>query len=86
MKQTTSDGERHINYIAYAITKVRGEKTEVIEDLPTVLDTKVTVKVAQKPSRVYTAPDMQELEFAYEDGKVTYVVPRFECSTLVVIE
>ena len=86
MKQPTDSGERLVNHLAYAITKVRGANIEIIEDLPTVLDTRVTVRANEKPSRVYIAPDGTELDFTYENGKLTYVVPRFECSTLVVIE
>jgi hypothetical protein len=86
MKQSTEGGERLVNYIAYAPTKLRGENTEIIEDIPAVINTKVTVKADKKPSRVYLAPEMQELDFTYENGKVGYTIPKFECSTLAIIE
>ena len=86
MKQSAEGGERLVNYLAYAPTKLRGVNTEIIEDIPPVLDTKVTVRVDKKPTRVYIAPDGTELDFTYADGKISYVVPRFECSALVVIE
>ena len=85
-KQIFDGGERLINHIVYAIPKVRGNGTEIIEDIPTVFDTEITVKCDCKPSRVYLAPSMQELDFTYEMGKVRYTVPKFECSTLAVIE
>ncbi len=84
--QTTENGERLVNHILYAIPKVRGKSTEIIEDIPDVLDTRVTVKVDKKPLRVYTAPDGQELDFKYADGRVTYTVPKFNCAALAVIE
>ncbi|MBQ8410031.1 MAG: beta-galactosidase trimerization domain-containing protein [Clostridia bacterium] len=86
MKQDTCNGTRLVNHIAYAVPKVRGKNVEIIEDIPVVLDTAVTVKCEKKPSRVYLAPSMEELDFTYADGKVSYTVPKFECSTLAVIE
>ncbi len=86
MSQPTESGERLVNHIAYAIPKLRGKNTEIIEDIPVVLDTKVSVKAEKKPARVYLAPDRIELDFTYENGKVAYTVPKFECSTLVIIE
>ncbi len=86
MSQPYAEGERLVNHILYATPKLRGKNVEVIEDLPDVLNTKVTVKTDRKPSRVYTAPDGCELEFTYENGKVTYTVPKFSCAILAVIE
>jgi hypothetical protein len=86
MKQPTEGGERLVNHLAYAIPKLRGKNTEIIEDIPAVLDTKVSVKVNKKPARIYLAPSMEELDFTYTDGSVTYTVPKIECSTLAVIE
>ncbi len=85
-RQNYEDGERLVNHIAYAIPKLRGKNIEIIEDIPTLLDTRVTVKTDKKPSRVYLAPTMAELEFTYADGYVSYTIPKFECSTLAVIE
>ncbi len=86
MTQKTENGERLVNHILYATPKVRGKNTEIIEDLPDVLDTRVTVRTNKKPARVYTAPDGEELEFTYENGKVCYTVPKFNCCILAVIE
>ncbi len=86
MAQPHAGGERLVNHILYATPKVRGKNTEIIEDLPDVLNTRVTVKTDKKPSRVYTAPKGEELDFIYEDGKVTYTVPKFNCAILAVIE
>lgn len=84
--QSCQGGERLVNHIAYAIPKVRGKNVEIIEDIPTVLDTTVTVKTDRMPSRVYLAPIMENLDFSYENGRVSYTIPKFECSTLAVIE
>lgn len=86
MKQPYNGGKRLVNHIAYAVPKLRGRNTEIIEDITPLYDTKVTVKTDKKPSRVYLAPTLEELDFKYENGTLTYTVPKFECSTLVVIE
>ncbi len=85
-RQITDSGERLVHHLLYAIPKVRGKSTEIIEDLTYVLDTKVTVKTDKKPSRIYTAPDGCELDFTCENGKVIYTVPKFSCAILAVIE
>jgi hypothetical protein len=86
MKQPYSGGERTVCQLAYAIPKVRGRNTEIIEDIPTVLDTKVCVKAEKCPERVYIAPSMTALDFKYENGYVSFTVPSFECSCMIVIE
>ncbi len=86
MEQPTKTGIRLINHLLYAIPKVRGKNTEIIEDIPTVLDTKVSIKCGKKPSRIYLAPEGKDLDFVYEDGTVSYTVDKFECAQLVAIE
>ena len=85
-RQRCEAGERLVNHIAYATPKLRGRNVEMIEDIPTVLDTKIIIKTDIKPSRVYLAPSMEELDFTYDNGTVSYTIPKFECSTLAVIE
>lgn len=72
--------------LAYAPTKPRGEGIEVIEDLPALVDTSVTLKLDKAPSRVFLPLTDEELPFTYEKGKLTFTVPRFECSTLAIIK
>jgi hypothetical protein len=86
MKQVTDNEVRLVNHVAYAIPKLRGRGIEIVEDIPVVLDVKVSVMVDKKPARVYLAPTMEELDFTYADGKVSYTIPKLECSTLAVIE
>ena len=86
MEQPMENGKRLVNHIAYCIPKLRGKGVEIVEDIPVVLDVKVSVKANKKPARVYLAPSMEALDFTYADGKVSYTVPKLECSTLAVIE
>ena len=86
MRQPYDGGERLVNHIAYAVPKVRGKNTEIIEDIPTLYDTQIAIKTDKEPSRVYLAPSMEMLDFKYENDTLSCVIPKFECSTLVVIE
>ncbi len=85
-RQAHESGTRLINHLLYAIPKVRGRGIEIIEDLPTVLDTRVSIRCEKPPVRVYLAPSAEELPYTYENGTVSYTVDRFVCAQLVVIE
>lgn len=86
MSQPTESDARLVNYILYTVPKVRGRGIEIVEDITPIFDVKVSVKVDKKPTRVYTAPEICDLDFTYDGEKVSYTVPKVECSTLVVIE
>ena len=78
--------ERLLTQLAYAIPKVRGNGTEIIEDIPAILDIKVSVKSDKAPNKVYFAPSMESINFTYDGENVNFTIPKFECSALVVIE
>lgn len=84
--RAAEDGEQLIHQLVYAIPKVRGNGVEIIEDLPFVPDVVCTLRTPSAPKRVYLAPAMTDLPFAYADGRVTYTVPSFSCSAMVVVE
>ncbi len=77
---------RLVHQLAYAIPKVRGNGVEMIEDLPTVSDVQVTLRTDKAPTRVYTVPQNRDIPHTYTDGQLTYTVPTFTCSTMVVVE
>ena len=77
--------KRLVNHLLYAVTKKRGD-TEVIEDAIPIINTDVSIRLAEKPRRVYIAPEMKELEFTYENGILSYTVPEFTLHTMVVID
>ncbi len=85
-EQKYDGGKRLITHLLYAIPKVRGRNTEIIEDILPVYDTKVILKCEKKPARVYLAPQNTDLDFVYEDGVVTYTVDKFECCQLIAVE
>ena len=79
-------GVQLIHQLVYAIPKVRGGGIEIIEDLPFTPDVICTLATPSAPKRVYLAPAMTDLPFTYEGGRVTYTVPGFSCSAMVVVE
>ena len=77
---------RYVNHLLYATPVKRGQRVEVIEDIEPVYGTEVTLKLYAKPKRVYLAPQMQDIDFDYSDGVLTYTVDKFECHQMVVID
>lgn len=81
------ENTRYVNHLLYAPPILRGEKDlQVIEDLPSVYDTKVAVKIPQKVKRVYLAPQMEEIPFEQDGDSIGYTVREFVCHQMVVIE
>lgn len=78
--------DRLINHLLYASPVKRGEGTEIIEDIIPIYDCKVSLKLEKKPGRVYLAPQMVDLEYTYEGGRIDYTVPKIDCHQMVVID
>ncbi len=79
-------GNRLINHLLYASPVRRGENIEVIEDIIPIYNCEVSIKLDNKPNKVYLAPQIAELDYKYESGKVSYTVPEIDCHQMVVIE
>ena len=77
--------KRYINHLLYAVTKLRGT-VEVIEDSPITVDASVSVRISEKPKRVYLAPEGRDIPFTYENGILKYTVDRFVLHCMVIIE
>ena len=81
-----SEKSRHICHLLYAVTKVRGNGIEVIEDIIPICDTEVQINLPSKPNRVYLAPECRDIPFEYSNGTLKFTVERFECHAMVIIE
>ena len=77
---------RYVNHLLYASPVKRGKNVEIIEDLLPIYETEVSVKMYSKPTRVYLAPQMKDIPFDYTDGILTYMVDKFSCHQMVVID
>ncbi len=78
--------ERAVLHLLYATPIKRGENIEVIEDLVELHDVACAVKTEKAPARVYLAPQMKEIPFDYEAGRVCFTVPQMTCHQMVVLE
>lgn len=76
---------RYVNHLLYAVTKLRGA-VEVIEDAPITVDTSVSLRISEKPRRVYLAPEKREIPFTYGNGILGYTVDRFVLHGMVIID
>jgi hypothetical protein len=76
---------RRVLHLLYGVPVKRG-RVEVIEDLPSLHNVGVTVRVDSRPTRVYLAPQETDLAFTYDDGAVRATVPVFSCHQMVVLD
>lgn len=79
---------RYVNHLLYAYPVVRGDKVEVIEDIPTLYGINVKIKMPQNEiaKKVYVVPDNVEIPFKQDGAEVSYRIPRHWCHTMIVIE
>ena len=77
---------RLVNHLLYASPVRRGNGIEVIEDIIPLYDVHVSIRMPFEPERVYLAPEMEELPFLYQNGELSYTVPKIDCRAMAVIE
>lgn len=75
-----------VHQLVYAIPKMRGTGVEIIEDLPATPDVHVTVRMNTAPRSVRLVPQNADIPFDFADGCLSYTVPSFVCSAMVIIE
>lgn len=77
---------RYVQHLLYASPVKRGDGIEVIEEILPQRNTEVRLRVDAEISKVYLAPQMQEIPFRTADGYLTYTVPEWECHQMVVLD
>ncbi len=81
----TQQGDRKIVHLLYAHTTKRGADTEVIEDIVPLYNIDVSVK-CDKPSKVILVPQNEEIDFKFDNGTVSFTVPKVEIHQMISIE
>jgi len=77
---------RYVAHLLYAAPMQRG-RCLVLEDLPTLRDVSVTVRLPQMPQQAYLVPVNTPLPCTIgADGTATVTVPEFSCHCAVVFE
>ena len=84
--QLSKQNMRYILHALYASPVKRGETVEVIEDIVPLYNIDFSVKLPQKPERVYKAPQNTDIGFCYKDGEVEFTVDSFLCHQMIVFE
>jgi len=77
---------RYINHLLYVSPVKRGQSTEVIEDIVTLYNVNVSIKLEKNIKSIYLAPQMKEIPFTTDSNNVSYTVPNIECHQIVVLE
>ena len=76
---------RHVLHLLYAIPQKRGSGVSVIEDLPTVENTELALRVGEV-REVRLVPQNVSIPFTLTDGVCRFRIDAFSCSPVVVIE
>ena len=76
---------RTIVHLLYAHTTKRGENIEVIEDIVPLYNIDVSV-VCEKPEKVSLVPQNEPIPFTYENGRVSFTVPKVDIHQMICIE
>jgi hypothetical protein len=76
---------RCVVHLLHYIPERRGADFDVIEDVIPIFDVGVSVRCDRGPEKVQCVPDGDEIEFAYRDGRVSFVVPKVEGHQMVEI-
>lgn len=59
---------------------------EVIEDLVPIHNTQVSLQVTGAVKRVYLAPQMEDIDYKIDQGRLEFAVDAFTCHQMVVVE
>jgi hypothetical protein len=81
-----SDPARTVVHLLHYIPERRGLEFDTIEDVIPLYRVPLSFKVAERPARVYLAPQGDDLAFDYDDGYVRTTVPEVMGHQMVVAE
>lgn len=81
-----SEADRLIVHALYASPVRRGADTEIIEDIIPLYNIAVSVRTDRAPKSVRLVPEGEELPFAYENGRVSFTIPKIDCWQMTEIQ
>ena len=81
-----SEMNRYIIHLLYAPAVRRGEKSDVIEDLPTVCDTTLLFKTDKPVRNVYLAPQNKPADYELSKDGVIIKIKSFKCHQMIVVD
>ena len=72
-----------ICHLLYANTIKRGGGVEIIEDIVTLAEVKVSLKCKNPPKQVLLQPEGKSIAFEYVNGRVNFTLSNFNCYQIV---
>ncbi len=78
--------ERLLVHTLYASPVKRGLNIEIIEDIIPLYNVEVSVRADRAPKAVTLVPEKQTIPFTYENGKITFTVPKIDCWQMTEIQ
>lgn len=82
----TEQPSRKIVHLLHYPAERRGVDLDIVEDVIPLSNIPLSLKLAQNPSQVYTAPDLHPLKVVYENGYASVTVPSVVGHAMVVFE
>jgi hypothetical protein len=79
------DEKRHLLHFLYAAPVKRGA-VEVIEDIVPLQDIAVSFRAMQEPRRVILVPEGRELSTQWQNGQLSFTLPKLEMAQIVAVE
>ncbi len=70
-------------HLVYANTIKRGNGIEVIEDLVTLSDVEVSLKLPKKVTKAILHPEEKEIAITEKDGRISFTLDKLYCSSIV---
>lgn len=90
--------ERYILHLLYGHTALRGyhgilpngqfpaKPVEVIEELSSIRNVSCSLNIPGEVRRLTLVPEMREIDFRYENGRICFCIDEFTCHAMIVIE
>lgn len=78
--------DRTMVHISHYIAEKKSKKLELVDTKLPIYDIDMAIKIDYEPTKVYLAPEEQELEFTYADGRLKTVIPKIYGHTMLVLE
>jgi hypothetical protein len=82
----TRQRERHIVHVLHYIPERRSPDLDIVEDVIPLANVVLEARLRGRPSRVYLAPQQQDLRFDYREGYARVVVPAVNGHQMVIFE
>ena len=83
--QHQSDKRRYSINLTYAAPKKRG-MAEIIDEITPIYDIKISMRMPKAAKKVLVPLKGEELEFKYENGEISFTLPKLWCHESIVIE